>query len=324
VRGYVEVLPHLMRLLRMRKALGDRLIEQPPKLFIGIDAPDFNLDLEVRLRAAGIPTLHFVSPSFWAWRAKKVEKLRRAADHVLCIFPFEPELLAEHGIAATFVGHPLASSIALQPDKRGARQQLGYQDSDTVIALLPGSRESEIRHLAGRFFSAARQMLLDRPALRFVVPAIPTLRADIERVAASSGLGEALQIVSGQSHTVLAACDVTLIASGTATLEAALFKRPMVIAYHMPWLSWQIMKGKQLQAWVGLPNILCRDFVVPELIQDAATPDNLAQAVIGWLDAPEKMARVRDRFERLHLELRQDTAQLSCEVIQKLCEPNKN
>lgn len=324
VRGYVEVLPHLRRLLRMRKALGDRLIERPPKLFIGIDAPDFNLDLEVRLRAAGIPTLHFVSPSFWAWRAKKVEKLRRAADHVLCIFPFEPELLAGHGIAATFVGHPLANAIALEPDKRGARRQLGYQDSDTVIALLPGSRESEIRHLAGRFFSAARQMLRDRPELRFVVPAIPTLKAAIERVAASSGLGEALQIVSGQSHTVLAACDVTLIASGTATLEAALFKRPMVIAYHMPWLSWQIMKRKQLQLWVGLPNILCRDFVVPELIQEAATPDNLAQAVTHWLDAPEKMARVRERFVQLHLELRQDTAQLSCEVIQKLCEPNEN
>ncbi len=322
VRGYVEVLPHLRELLAMRRELGDRLLAQPPDVFIGVDAPDFNLDLEIRLRAAGVPTVHFVSPSFWAWRAKKVEKLRAAADHVLCIFPFEPDLLAAHGVSATYVGHPLASLIGLHPDRASARNQLGLESGATVVALLPGSRRSEVRHLAPRFFAAARLMRSDGRALTFVVPTLPALRQEVEREALRAGLavgaGKDVLIVEGQSHAVLAACDVTLIASGTATLEAALFKRPMVIAYHMPWLSWQIMRRKQLQPWVGLPNILSQRFVVPELLQDAATPQALSDAVLHWLDHPEQAQALQSHFTELHLLLRRDTARLATDAIENL------
>jgi lipid-A-disaccharide synthase len=322
VRGYVEVLPHLPELLSIRRQLRQRLLARPPDLFMGVDAPDFNLDLEIALRSAGVPTLHFVSPSFWAWRADKVSKLRRAADHVLCIFPFEPELLATQGVPATFVGHPLANMIALNVDRQAARDSLNLPHEDTVVALLPGSRRAEIAHLAPRFFSAARLMLAQRPQLRFAVPVIPALMPLVEAAASEAGFSgeqrQRLLLVQGQSHAVLAACDVALVASGTATLEAALFKRPMVIAYHMPWLSWQIMRRKQLQPWVGLPNILCRQFVVPELIQERATPPALAEALFQWLDSPQRCQALVERFEQLHLQLRRDTAQLACDAIEKI------
>lgn len=320
VRGYVEVLPHLRRLLAVRRALGDRLLQQRPAVFIGVDAPDFNLDLEARLREQGIPTVHFVSPSFWAWRANKVEKLKRAADHVLCIFPFEPALLSEHGIAATFVGHPLANMIPMVANQAEARRELGLDENATVVALLPGSRRSEIRQLLPRFLAAAQIIVRQRPDVRFVLPAIPTLRAEIDACLRASGVGVSVEVVTGRSHAVLAACDVTLIASGTATLEAALFKRPMVISYHMPWLSWQIMKRKRLQPWVGLPNILSQDFVVPELIQEQATPAALAQAVLQWLDRPDAVQRVHARFTAMHQSLRRDTAGLASAVVQEICE----
>lgn len=321
VRGYVEVLPHLRELLAIRRDLKRRLLAAPPDVFIGVDAPDFNFDLEIGLRAQGIPTVHFVSPSFWAWRAHKVKKLRRAADLVLCIFPFEPELLLEQGVRATYVGHPLASMIAMQPDLLGARAQLGLPPDGVVVALLPGSRQSEIEHLAPRFFAAARLLQRDRPALRFVVPVLPALRAQVEQAAQAAGFAQqdrALSLVDGRSHAVLAACDVALVASGTATLEAALFKRPMVIAYHMPWLSWQIMRRKQLQPWVGLPNILCRQFVVPELLQDQATPQALARAVLHWLDHPEQAELLKQRFGQLHDVLKRDTAQLASDAIESI------
>ena len=307
VRGYAEVLPHLFKLLSIRRALGARLIAHPPDVFIGIDAPDFNFGLEVRLKAAGIPTVHFVSPSFWAWRAGKLAKLKASADHVLCIFPFEPPLLAQHGIAATYVGHPLASVIPLEPDRLAARAALGLPPDEPVVALLPGSRESEIRYLATRFLTAARLILLQRPTTRFVLPAMPALRAAVEQAAHAGGLGDRLLIVTGQSQRVLA-----------ATLEAALFKRPMVIAYNMNWLSWQLMRHRNLQPWVGLPNILCREFVVPELLQDAATPEALAAAVLDWMDSPEKTLALQQRFAALHQELRRDTAQLATDAIEKI------
>jgi len=318
VRGYVEVLPHLFKLLSIRRSLGTRLLASPPDVFIGIDAPDFNFGLEARLKAANIPTVHFVSPSFWAWRARKLEKLKTCADHVLCIFPFEPALLAQQGIPATYVGHPLASVIPLEPDRAAARIALGLGMEETVVALLPGSRESEIKYLAPRFLAAARQIQLERPGIRFVVPAVAALRGAIEAAAHSAGLVDHLQIVDGQSHTVLAACDVTLIASGTATLEAALFKRPMVIAYNMNWISWHIMQRKKLQPWVGLPNILCGDFVVPELLQDAATPQAMADAVTAWLDSPDLTLALQRRFAALHHELRRDTARLATDAIEKI------
>ncbi len=326
VHGYsMEVLRRLRELLGIRKQLRERLLKDSPDVFIGVDAPDFNLGLEADLRAAGIKTVHFVCPSIWAWRAERVEKIRRSADHVLCIFPFEPELLARHGIAATYVGHPLAGVIPMVPDRAAARAQLGLQDTDEVLAILPGSRSSEIAYITQPFFEAAALVRKARPAIKLIVPAVPALRERIVQAAQAAGLGGVVQIVSGQSHAVLAACDTTLIASGTATLEAALFKRPMVIGYHMHPLSWWLMRRKQLQPWVGLPNILCGDFVVPELIQDAATPQTLCAATLQWLDArqyhPEKITDLEQRFTALHESLRRNTPQLAADAIQKILRP---
>jgi lipid-A-disaccharide synthase len=318
VRGYVEVLRHYREIVGIRQQLRERLLAQPPSAFIGVDAPDFNLDLERNLKAHGIPTVHFVCPSIWAWRADRVEKIRQSVDHVLCIFPFETDLLAQHGIEATYVGHPLAKNIPDEPDRAAARTALGLPQDATVVALLPCSRSSEIEYLARRFLQAAQRMAKQQPGLHFVLPAMPALRARIDDLVREVGDVPNLLVLNGQSHTSLAACDVTLIASGTATLEAALFKRPMVIAYNMNWLSWQIMRRKKLQAWVGLPNILCQDFVVPELLQDAATPDALAHEVLQWLANPASVAAVQQRFAVLHDTLRRDTPALAAHAIEKV------
>ncbi|ODT29682.1 MAG: lipid-A-disaccharide synthase [Hydrogenophaga sp. SCN 70-13] len=319
VRGYVEVLRHYREIVGIRQQLRQRLLQgERPDVFIGVDAPDFNLELEASLKAAGVRTVHFVCPSIWAWRPERVRKIQASADHVLCIFPFEPALLAEHGIAATYVGHPVANVVPLEPDRQAARRQLGLPEDAEVVALLPGSRGSEVDYLAHRFFEAARLMRQARQGLRFVLPAVPVQRERIERVAREAGVSDLVQVVPGQSHAVLAACDATLIASGTATLEAALFKRPMVIAYNMNWLSWQIMRRQRLQPWVGLPNILCQDFVVPELLQEEASPQRLAQAVLDWLDAPERVRALQARFTQLHHQLRRDTAALATDAIEAL------
>jgi lipid-A-disaccharide synthase len=323
VHGYGwEVLLRYREIVGIRGQLQACLLRQRPDVFIGVDAPDFNLDLERNLREQGIKTVHFVCPSIWAWRAERVEKIRRSVDHVLCIFPFEPELLARHGIAATYVGHPLANVIPLEPDKLAARATLGLQNQDRVLALLPGSRASEVRHLACCFFRAAALIKRAQPAIKLIVPAVPALHGAIQQAAAQAGMLELVQIIDGQSHTVLAACDVTLIASGTATLEAALFKRPMVIAYRMGWLSWQIMRRKQLQPWVGLPNILSQNFIVPELLQERATPEALAGAVLQWFDdldtQPAKMAVLHQQFMALHHSLRRDTSTLATHAIEKI------
>ena len=324
VRGYVEVLRHYREIVGIRSQLTARLLADRPDIFIGVDAPDFNLDLEAGLKLSGIKTVHFISPSVWAWRADRVEKIKRSVDHVLCVFPFEPALLAKHGIAATYVGHPLASVIPMQIDRAGARARLGLRDDDTVVAVLPGSRASEIQYLGLRFFKAVAHIVRAQPAIKFIVPCIPSLRGRIEQLAVQAGVHRAVQFTDGQSHQALAACDVTLIASGTATLEAALFKRPMVIAYNMHWLSWQIMKRKKLQPWVGLPNILCRDFVVPELIQNAASPEALANAVLAWIaaktSAPAKIQTLEERFAVLHAELKRDTSKLATDAIHKILE----
>jgi len=323
VHGYsIELVRRLLGILKIRKQLRARLLADRPDVFIGVDAPDFNLGLERDLRAAGIKTVHFVCPSIWAWRAKRVEKIRAAADHVLCIFPFEPALLARHGIAATYVGHPLASVIPMRPDRLAARAQLGLAPQDEVLAILPGSRSAEVAYIAKPFFQAAALIKQARTAIKIVVPAVPAQRARIEQIARACGVLDSLMIVTGQSHQVLAACDCTLIASGTATLEAALFKRPMVIGYHMHPFSWRLMRHKQLQPWVGLPNILCGDFVVPELLQDAATPEALAAAVQEWLDAPRKaparLAHLTQRFTALHEDLRRDTPRLAADALRQI------
>jgi len=317
-----EVLRRYREILGIRNQLKAQLLQQHPDVFIGVDAPDFNLDLEAALRAQGIKTVHFVCPSIWAWRPERVEKIKRSADHVLCIFPFEPALLAAHGIAASYVGHPLASVIPMQPDQAAARAALGFAAHDTVVALLPGSRKSEIAYLADHFFQAAKLIRQARPAARFIMPVVVDRQAQIQTALVACGMADQVQLVIGQSHTVLAACDVTLIASGTAALEAALFKRPMVIAYRMGALSWRLMRRKRLQPWVGLPNILCRDFVVPELLQESATPAALAQEVLQWLDAkvhqPEKIRALEQRFSALHTELQRDTPQLAAHAIAQL------
>ncbi|TMH11684.1 MAG: lipid-A-disaccharide synthase, partial [Betaproteobacteria bacterium] len=239
VRGYVEVLRHYREIAGIRNALGERLLRERPDAFIGVDAPDFNLGLEAKLKAQGIKAIHFVSPSVWAWRGKRVQKMRGAVDHVLCVFPFEPAIYASNGIAATYVGHPLADAIPLEVPRAASRIALALSEDDTAVALLPGSRRSEIEYIAPRLLGAAAEMQRLRPHLRFVLPVVPGLRSLIEPMIARHAAGVNLQLLDGRSHEALAACDVTLVASGTATLEAALFKRPMVIAYNMNALSWQ-------------------------------------------------------------------------------------
>jgi lipid-A-disaccharide synthase len=315
VRGYVEVLRHYREIAGIRDQLAERLLKQRPDAFIGIDAPDFNLDLEARLKAAGLKAIHFVCPSIWAWRPERVHKIARSVDHVLCLFPFEPALLHTHGIAATYVGHPLADAIALDVPRDAARGALGLAPDAAVVAVLPGSRRSEIEAIAPTFLQAVARLHAQQPALRFVLPAAPGLRALLEPLVARHAAGAPLTLLDGRSHEALAACDVTLIASGTATLEAALFKRPMVIGYRMNTLSWQIMKRKRLQPWVGLPNILCQDFVVPERLQGDATPDRLAADVLAWLDDPDRAKALTARFTELHLTLRRDTARTATDAI---------
>ena len=317
VRGYVEVLRHYREIVGIRKQLKEQLLAKPPQVFVGVDAPDFNLDLERDLKQAGIPTVQFVCPSIWAWRADRIEKIKQSVDHVLCIFPFEIDLLTAHGIPATYVGHPLAQAIPMHVDTLKARQDLNLDLHRPVVALLPGSRESEITYLAERFFQAAMLLSKQQPNLQFVLPAMPAMKARIEQIRDKVGAMQ-VQVLSGQSHAALAACDVTLIASGTATLEAALFKKPMVIAYNMNWLSWQMMKRKKLQPWVGLPNILAQTFCVPELLQDQATPANMSEAVLDWLRSPDKTMALASRFESMHATLLRDTPTLAAHAIQTL------
>ena len=315
VRGYVEVLRHYREIKGIRDALGDRLLAERPAAFVGVDAPDFNLGLEKRLKAAGLKTIHFVCPSIWAWRGGRAAKMAASCDHVLCLFPFEPELLRAHGVAATFVGHPLADAIPLEPPRAASRKALGLSDDAQVVALLPGSRRSEIQYIAPAFLAASTLLHQQRPALRFVLPVAPGLRELLQPLIATHAADVPIQVLDGQSHAALAACDVTLIASGTATLEAALFKKPMVIGYNMHPLSWQIMKRMRYQPWVGLPNILARDFVVPELIQGDCKPPALAAATLRWLDDASASAAVARRFEDLHHQLKRDTARCATDAI---------
>ena len=318
VSGYAEVFKHLREILRIREKLRERLLADRPDVFIGVDAPDFNLGLESALRASGVKTVHFVCPSIWAWRMKRVEKLKKACDHVLCIFPFEPELLARHGVASTYVGHPLASVIPMEPDQEGARRKLGLPLDAKVVAVLPGSRASEIEAHTARFLKAAALLEKKRGDTWFVLPAVPALQARISELARRGPAPRHLTIVTGQSHAALAACDVALVASGTATLETALFKRPMVISYRTSWLTYALMKPRHLLPWVGLPNILCRDFVVPELLQSNAKPELLARALGEWLQSPDRMRSVQEKFRALHADLKRDTATLATDAIEKV------
>ena len=320
VRGYVEVLRHYREIAGIRDALAVRLLSAPPRAFIGVDAPDFNLGLERRLKAAGIRSIHFVCPSIWAWRGGRARKMAASCDHVLCLFPFEPALLQQHGVAATYVGHPLADAIPLVPPRAAARAALGIGAEEPVLALLPGSRRSEIQYIAPAFLQAAALLARQRPALQFLLPVVPGLKPLLQPLVAQHAPDVSLRWLDGGSHTALAACDATLVASGTATLEASLFKRPMVIAYRMAALSWQLMKRMRYQPWVGLPNILCRDFIVPELIQEDCHPPALAQACAQALDDRARAEVIARRFEDLHHLLRRDTARCATDAIAQVLE----
>ena len=316
VRGYAEVLGHFREILAIRNQLVARLLAAKPDAFIGVDAPDFNLDVEIKLKAAGVKTIHFIGPSIWAWRGKRIHKIGRATDLVLCIFPFEPEIYAKENIHAVYVGHPLAAAIPFEVPREASRAALGVAAEETLVAMLPGSRRSEIKYIAPRLFAAAATMSRERPGLRFVVPVIPGLRDAIESLRKQHAPDAAITLLDGRAHEALAACDVVLVASGTATLEAALFKRPMVVVYVMHVLSWQMGKLMHYQPWISLPNILLRDFAVPELLQGDATPAKIAAAAFRWLDDPAAVESLRLRFESIHVALRRDTGALATAAIE--------
>ncbi|WP_310446206.1 lipid-A-disaccharide synthase [Thiobacillus sp.] len=318
VNGYVEVLRHLPELLWIRSRITRHFLQERPRVFVGIDAPDFNFTLETRLKQAGIPTVHFVSPSLWAWRPERIHRIGQAVSQMLVVFPFEEKIYQDAGIPVTYVGHPLADVIPLQPDVAAARVALGLQ-AGPVIALLPGSRLSEVKRHAQLMLDAAGSILQRQPEAQFVLPAASEPAAQLIRQAAQ-GRALPLHILNGQSHAALAACDVALVASGTATLEAALFKKPMVITYRVPALTAYLMRKKALLPWIGLPNILARDFVVPERVQEDATPAHLAADALAWLaDAPRCQA-LADRFHAMHVSLRQNASARIAEALEPYLE----
>jgi len=317
VRGLFEVLAHYREIKGIQDALCRRLLDERPAAFIGVDAPDFNLGLEARLKQAGIPTMHFIGPSIWAWRRGRIKKIARAVSHMLVVFPFEEAIYRSAGIPATYVGHPMAEVIPMQPDVAAARAALGIEGTAPVVAILPGSRISEIRYNSVAFVGAARLLARRAPGMRFVVPmAGEHQRRYFVSLLAEAGLSDVpLQIVDGQSHAVIAAADAVLVASGTATLEVALFKKPMVIGYKMMAASWQLMRHMGYQPWVGLPNILAREFLVPELLQHAATPEAIANALWRQLEDEAGRRRLAQRFTEMHHALLRDTARLSAQAV---------
>ncbi|MDF3864653.1 lipid-A-disaccharide synthase [Pseudomonas denitrificans (nom. rej.)] len=316
VMGLVEVLGRLRELLRRRKDLVKMLIAAKPDVFIGIDAPDFNLTLELKLRRAGIRTVHYVSPSVWAWRQKRVLKIKEACDLMLALFPFEARFYEEHAVPVRFVGHPLANTIPLEADRAGARERLGLPQDARVVALLPGSRGGEVGKLGALFLDTAQRLLQDRPGLRFVLPcASPERRVQIEEMLPGHDLP--VQLLDGASHEALAACDAVLIASGTATLEALLYKRPMVVAYKVAPMTYRILKRLVKSPYISLPNLMAGRLLVPELIQDAATPEALATTLLPLLDDGSVQT---ESFDVIHRALRQDASAQAAEAVLALVE----
>ncbi|MBC3233409.1 MULTISPECIES: lipid-A-disaccharide synthase [Pseudomonas] len=313
VMGLVEVLGRLRELLARRKLLIQTLIEERPDVFIGIDAPDFTLNIELKLRQAGIKTVHYVSPSVWAWRQKRVLKIREGCDLMLTLLPFEARFYEEKGVPVRFVGHTLADAIPLQADRAAARAELGLPDGP-LVALMPGSRGGEVGRLASVFFDAAERLQALKPGVRFVLPcASPQRRAQIETLLEGRNLP--LTLLDGQSHLALAACDAVLIASGTATLEALLYKRPMVVAYRLAPLTFWILKRMVKSPYISLPNLLAQRLLVPELLQDDATPEALAQTLLPLIDGGEEQTR---GFDDIHRTLRRDASNQAADAVLNL------
>ena len=317
VRGYVEVVRHYLEIAGIRRKLRAQLIASPPDLFIGVDAPDFNLDLELALKQRGIPTVHYVSPSIWAWRGERIHKIKRAVSHILTLFPFEAPLYEQAGVPVTYVGHPLADMLPELPNRIAMREQMRLPMQHKVFALLPGSRQSEVRQLAKTFIETAKLILLKLPDAHFLVPlASRETRAIFETVQWQLEAQDLpITLLFGHAHDAMIAADGVLVASGTATLEAALLKRPMVITYKMPGFTYWLSKRKQYQPYVGLPNILAGKFVVPELLQEDATPENLAQALLNLVADKLAVAELEQIFTDMHATLRQNTAHKAAQAI---------
>ncbi len=317
VRGLFEVIPRYPELKRIQNGLRDRLLLERPAAFIGADYPGFNLGLEEQLRSAGIPTVHFIGPQIWAWRGGRIKKIQRAVSHMLVIFPFEEAIYREAGVPVTYIGHPLAETIPLVPDVAAARRALGLAADARVVTVMPGSRMGELKYLAEPYVRAVKLLAAKDSGLKFVVPMVgERQRAYFDEIVVKAGLQDVeLMVTAAGSHTAIAAADAVLVASGTATLEVALFKKPMVIAYKVMAASYAIMRHMGYQPWIGLPNILARAFLVPELIQHAATPEAMADAVWAQLqDAPGR-ERLAARFLEMHHSLLRDSARMSAEAV---------
>lgn len=314
VMGLVEVLGRLRELLARRKALVQALLQARPDVFIGIDAPDFTLDIELQLRKAGIKTVHYVSPSVWAWRQKRVLKIRQGCDLMLTLFPFEARFYEEKGVPVRFVGHSLADAIALHPDRDAARARLGLPVDAQVLALMPGSRGGEVKRLGALFFDTAERLLAERPGLRLVLPcASPQRRQQLEVLLEARHLP--ITLLDGQSHLALEACDAVLIASGTATLEALLYKRPMVVAYRLAPLTFWLLKRMVKSPYVSLPNLLAQQAVVPEVLQDDATAERLAGQLAPLLDGQQQQTV---HFDAIHRTLRRDASNQAADAVLQL------
>jgi len=316
VRGYVEVIKHLFGLLRLRRQLLNHLLTHRIDLFIGVDAPDFNFWLEKKLKNKGIKTIHYVSPSVWAWRKNRIKKIKHAVSHMLALFPFESAFYKNAGIPVTYVGHPLADMLPMKPDTVGAREGLKLKSSAMVVAMLPGSRQSEVQQHAELFVKTAKLIYADYPEAIFLVPLITRETRQIFELAIfHENESLPIQILFGHAHDAMEAADFVIVASGTATLEAALLKKPMVITYRMSKISWQILKRMRLQPYVGLPNILAEKFVVPELLQDDSTPENLAEVTIKLLNDAANIAEIKAEFTKIHYSLKQNTAEKAANII---------
>ena len=315
VRGYVEVLRHYLEIISIRRRLKRHFLMQPPAVFIGIDAPDFNLDLERALKQAGIPTIHYVSPSIWAWRGERIHKIKQAVDRVLTLFPFEADIYNNADVPVSYVGHPLADMLHGYAPQADVRKKLGLPQDASVVALLPGSRISELHSMADLFVATARCIAAAMPGVKFVVPLVNADTRTLFQSAVTRAGGIDILMLDGRSHDAIVAADVALVASGTATLETALLQRPMVITYRMPRVSWWMMNPRRYQPYVGLPNILAGEFVVPEFLQDAATPENLAQSVLDLLNDAPRRERIRQRFAGMLTELRQNTSQKAADAV---------